>query len=189
MSTEAENLEPLIRSLRTVDELLPSVPPDEAKYLDSESNSWWRTYESERKEKASNHPASSRRFAMLIARPLYYVWETRNELKKAMVAVDGISSERTPEYVLDAGNANYSPPLPPYKDRQAIELDRAASAVQYVSALAVSIDDLLNHQDGADKFLASDQVQALSFIKGVMPRDIGDFIRCKVARIAEDHEL
>lgn len=92
--------------------------------------------------------------------------------------------------LLDAGKAPKSSagsPFPPYQNVHAVQLERAADAIDQLSLLVTSLRELLENEQRAERgsLFSGEQVKTLSFSAVVMPTDLSSFIRCKVARIAQ----
>ena len=163
-----KTIERLLGNLDRADQVFPNVPPEEARYLEAESERAQRTYMQEDAAQGGNHARSNTIYSSLTTRPLYYVWVLRKDLVAARSALHAIFQSDESGFVTYRANP------------EAEKLERATKAMLPLDNFGHSLEAAIEHSPALSSTLATDwQLLAGRSLNGTL----GYFISCKLAKV------
>lgn len=165
-------IDDLLSLIDSVDKELPSVPPEEQHYLDTE---YARALKLVNEEILKKEPATkgNQLFFDLSLRPYYDVWHLRRTMEPAKHALNRILKRQPHLEIGDADFITYN------NNPDAEKLDRASHAIYAISEFTIEMSSYVAKKQSAltteenNRFLATTS----------MTMDLGRFISCKLAKI------
>jgi hypothetical protein len=160
----------LLTEVRKFRALVPSVPPEEARYLENELKAVLNLWPLADEEAMGQLQV---RYQKILARPWYPIWNVRNDADKV---------QQDLEWIVKAPN----PLSSKYENRDAEKLSRAISAgaslARYTNAVSEFIAETERGRGKAAR-LSSAQIGELSFHNAFLPSVLGTYMQCMLARI------
>jgi hypothetical protein len=168
----------LLERIDFADKAVPNIPPEEQRYLETESAAAGRMFEVENANSDKLHARSNQMYANLYARPLYAVWEFRKAIGPARSGLNRVL-KRQPDAEkgdLDMNTYNRNP--------EAEKLERASRAVFAVVNYVRALQQFLDKIQGRElSMLTESQYSQFSSDIYSMNIELGGYISCKLAKI------
>ena len=155
----------LSQDLVRADQVLPNIPPEEAKYINDEGLAIKRIYRS--KDQKYEYSTLVERFSKLSSRPLYKVSNVRLALTNAKESLNKISSSST-------GNMYYP---------KSVEADKLYRAIQATEPIATYVTEVAEFSRmDTPPGMQNKQVVDLHGEAILMPGILQDFMICKLEK-------
>jgi len=165
-------------ALDYADQSLPNIPPEEERYLTTETSSALKVGAEEREQKGSTD-LSDKRFNDLARRPLYYVWKVRQALTHARDAVANILTPQDKDPRARAENLAARQ----LKNDEAEKLQRAIYAQGEIDAYLLAMQDFITRIDTIQNLAMShEQVTRIYTQIVMMPTNMRSYMSCKLAK-------
>lgn len=168
MLDHGDTISSLLHEIDMVDNALPNVPPEEARYLEAESKGALGVAQEDAAKGTSFDPVTDKRLESLYARPLYPIWEFRPVLEKTRKALEQVMKPTM-------GLQTYNNP-----DAEILVREMRASA--HIAAYSRAAERLIQRLKAAP-IMTTAQYDRLEYDSGIMPLRFAYVMRCRLAKI------
>lgn len=154
------SIQEMLAEINEINQMLPTVPPEEAQYLQAENDRFQRAHMQEIDAHPRNQSHSNKILAQLESRRYYAVWSLRNDIDYVQFFLKSITEHVT-------------------------EIDKASSVANALPTLIFYRDDALdalfkNKIDASEADKNKLEVSAL-----LLPSRISEYLKCKLAKAAK----